>query len=470
MLMDHLKIKYSLWEKVYYSRSIDLILESSKSPESINLKYTLESDDRKEYLRRFYKKKETKQKLPQLFEYFKYHYEIPRIFILRIVDIVDGFYDRKRHQIYHQVKQLIGKDNIVGDDEYDGLEQVQTQPKVAYSLLLKKMNIGCSKDVSRLHQEEQVVNDSLQMIVRHLNKLKFKSTGHNMELSEMGLSYFENKKKDFNIFIQNATAKTHKKSSTESKKHINGQNNFDHIVTMSTRPSLRIDAPLNMFKKRKPALVSQVSQRELLDSSPMKQKYTQLEQSSQKKAPKTGLQHTARKLLNNTTKRKASIHNDKNLNVNINLQQKKIINEFRNEITKFQTIHVNKTSQRNNPLFKSVRESRGDLGSAKSFSPKIKILGQSSSQYNVAQLMSSQPSKLFKTKLGSKNILASNSTDKLLQFQAHAIGQNQFHPTNNLLLLSRSLSDRKRDLSSPSDQNLLKVSLISSTLKTKNSS
>ena len=60
MLMDHLKIKYSLWEKVYYSRSIDLILESSKSPESINLKYTLELDDRKEYLRRFYKKKETK--------------------------------------------------------------------------------------------------------------------------------------------------------------------------------------------------------------------------------------------------------------------------------------------------------------------------------------------------------------------------------------------------------------------------
>ena len=57
-----------------------------------------------ERLNRMYYKKEYKKKVSKLTEYYKYHIEIPRLFMLPIVKVVNNFHNRKRRLKYFEVK------------------------------------------------------------------------------------------------------------------------------------------------------------------------------------------------------------------------------------------------------------------------------------------------------------------------------------------------------------------------------
>lgn len=74
--------KYASSQNYFYTRDINNILTNTRN--NFTLKYydyqTL--DEEEEYLKRQYKSKESNQKLINLTEYYKYHIEIPRIFIV----------------------------------------------------------------------------------------------------------------------------------------------------------------------------------------------------------------------------------------------------------------------------------------------------------------------------------------------------------------------------------------------------
>jgi hypothetical protein len=60
-------------------------------------------DENMERLNRFYYKKEHKKKTIKLTEYYKFHIEIPRLFMLPVVKIVNSHHNKKRRLKYYEV-------------------------------------------------------------------------------------------------------------------------------------------------------------------------------------------------------------------------------------------------------------------------------------------------------------------------------------------------------------------------------
>lgn len=60
-------------------------------------------DENMERLNRFYYKREFKKKLTKLTEYYKFHTEIPRLFMLPVVKVVNSHHNRKRRLKYYEV-------------------------------------------------------------------------------------------------------------------------------------------------------------------------------------------------------------------------------------------------------------------------------------------------------------------------------------------------------------------------------
>lgn len=58
-------------------------------------------------LKRFYFCNEINAKLSMLTEYFKYHEDVPRLFMTRIAQTVHNFYDKKRRINYIRITRML---------------------------------------------------------------------------------------------------------------------------------------------------------------------------------------------------------------------------------------------------------------------------------------------------------------------------------------------------------------------------
>lgn len=63
-------------------------------------------DENMERLNRFYYKKEHKKKITKLTEYYKFHCEIPRLFMIPIIKVVNSHHNKKRRLKYYEVNKL----------------------------------------------------------------------------------------------------------------------------------------------------------------------------------------------------------------------------------------------------------------------------------------------------------------------------------------------------------------------------
>ena len=68
-------------------------------------------DDIDEYLKRYYLRNEFNGKLNLLSEYYKFHSDIPRLFMQPIDLILNKYYDKKRKFEYHRISKLIEDEN-----------------------------------------------------------------------------------------------------------------------------------------------------------------------------------------------------------------------------------------------------------------------------------------------------------------------------------------------------------------------
>jgi hypothetical protein len=60
-------------------------------------------DDSQERLNRFYYSSELDRKLQKLTEYYKFHSEVPRIFMLPLMKVMNNFHNDKRKINYYKV-------------------------------------------------------------------------------------------------------------------------------------------------------------------------------------------------------------------------------------------------------------------------------------------------------------------------------------------------------------------------------
>lgn len=297
-LQDYLVKKYGVSSKLYYLKVVDTLVKGSRDPGVIRLKYDLDVTSSTKTLKRYYQLDESVTRIEQMSEYFKYHYEIPRLFLPGVVDVIDSFHDRKRNKIYQQVKRLIGKENIVGDDsepETSSLDQ-QAKHKGGYGFIFVGNELEKLRDGFDIENILDIKNETLKIL---LTKLSYKSarTSKNQrtpsmsELSMSGLSkVLENQVKDFRAFISSAaqTNSSSPKRGTERPK-IQISHRLTEKLSEITQSGSAIGQTL------KPTLRVNISPRLNLQSS--------LQQDSALKSPSRMLKQTKPSLLiaENTT-------------------------------------------------------------------------------------------------------------------------------------------------------------------------
>lgn len=74
-------------------------------------------DDTDECLSRIYRLEESVEKLAMLSEYYKYHNDIPRMFMIPAITAINWFHDRKRRIEYFRIARLIEEENKKNPDK-----------------------------------------------------------------------------------------------------------------------------------------------------------------------------------------------------------------------------------------------------------------------------------------------------------------------------------------------------------------
>ena len=64
-------------------------------------------DEMDEFLKRYYMLGEYNTKIAILTEYYKYHKDIPRLFIKPISDVMNRYHDKKRHHDYIKITKML---------------------------------------------------------------------------------------------------------------------------------------------------------------------------------------------------------------------------------------------------------------------------------------------------------------------------------------------------------------------------
>ncbi|CAD8140278.1 unnamed protein product [Paramecium octaurelia] len=113
LLNKALFAKYSSSQNYYYSKDINDIIDEESTPAVVfyrDLECIVEEE---EYLKRSYAKKEATSKIKALLEYYKYHKDIPRLFMQKVYITINKFHEKKRRIEYANIKRKL---NIPDED------------------------------------------------------------------------------------------------------------------------------------------------------------------------------------------------------------------------------------------------------------------------------------------------------------------------------------------------------------------
>jgi len=107
MLNKALFLKYSSSQNYYYTKDIQELIDNTRKPHVISFKDNILLEEDEEYLTRMYKQSEHKAKVNYLTEYYKYHKEVPRLFMNPASNTINHFHDKKRRIEYYKIKKML---------------------------------------------------------------------------------------------------------------------------------------------------------------------------------------------------------------------------------------------------------------------------------------------------------------------------------------------------------------------------
>jgi len=103
--------KYSSSQNYYYTKDINDILANAKVPSVIFFRDIEVFEECEEYLKRFYRGAEYDGKIKMLTEYYKYHQDIPRLFMFPIINTLNRYHDKKRRLDYLRITKMLRDQN-----------------------------------------------------------------------------------------------------------------------------------------------------------------------------------------------------------------------------------------------------------------------------------------------------------------------------------------------------------------------
>ena len=111
MINKALYSKYSSSQNYYFTKDINEILTNSRTSVVIKYKDSLIIDEEEDYLKRFYKNSEYDYKIRMLTEYYKFHKDISRLFMMPTTNVLNKYHDKKRRLEYVRVTKMLRDEN-----------------------------------------------------------------------------------------------------------------------------------------------------------------------------------------------------------------------------------------------------------------------------------------------------------------------------------------------------------------------
>jgi hypothetical protein len=115
--------KYSSSQNYFYSKEINNIITGERTPVTIRLTDYNCFDDSEDLLKRFYQIEEYPIKIEMLTEYYKFHEDVPRFFVLSVAQTVYNFYDKKRRIKYIRITRMLKGPGNIDDIKIHDSEQ-----------------------------------------------------------------------------------------------------------------------------------------------------------------------------------------------------------------------------------------------------------------------------------------------------------------------------------------------------------
>ena len=294
--------KYSSSQNYYYTKEINNILSGVRTPAVFNYTDNLHYLEDENLLKRIYKVEEYPKRIEMLTEYYKYHEDVPRLFMKPVASTVHNYYDKKRRINYIKITRMLKEQNPDMTDSRQitevhihdtssniSLEHDDTVPKSLYKFLPDEISAYNTKDLDETSGRREKMISSVTVhdlngvlegifnIPQRNNKYSserrlFKLSGFESELSlsfrPSELQQYSTKCKaglkidlkdfiiDKKLFSSNLVNEYISKG-LKSKKKINP----DDRVTQVKKPGIRLnfeEEPKSLFKKKNKETIQDV--------------------------------------------------------------------------------------------------------------------------------------------------------------------------------------------------------------------
>ena len=100
--------KYSSSQNYYYIKQINDIIEDNRKKIAIVFKDQRTFDEEDQNLfKRYYSMEEIEGKNELLVEYYRYHNDVPRLFMDKLSDLMHEYFDKKRRINYIKITKML---------------------------------------------------------------------------------------------------------------------------------------------------------------------------------------------------------------------------------------------------------------------------------------------------------------------------------------------------------------------------
>jgi len=197
--------KFASSQNYYYTREINDILLGNRNSRTTSYRDVVTYDEEAEFMKRFYCFTEFQYKIVILTEYYKYHKDIPRLFMLPITITLNKYLDKKRRFEYIKITKIIKEEQkkdgkCIDEDEFiDSLGNTSSHVPQSFPTVRNALS-GKEENILKDFYEEKSKNADVSNFTIHDWQTKLKEiTTNSIFIDQSTCSYIEIDQKNESI-------------------------------------------------------------------------------------------------------------------------------------------------------------------------------------------------------------------------------------------------------------------------------
>ncbi|EAR83006.1 hypothetical protein TTHERM_01043230 (macronuclear) [Tetrahymena thermophila SB210] len=201
LLNKALYSKYSSSQNYFYSKDINDILGNVSTKVVIRFRDLETYDEEEEFLKRFYHKNQQPVKMRDLTEYYKYHKDIPRLFMVSIGNVMNRYHDKRRRIEYQRIKKQLNFETSNNNNSEDSQLNTEEEDSNGNKASKKK---EIPKECSNMLQELDVTLSFHQRMENKIKHINIDGTSNNQHISANynGMNAFYMNQQPNKVYLQ----------------------------------------------------------------------------------------------------------------------------------------------------------------------------------------------------------------------------------------------------------------------------